>query len=170
MGLESKCANSGLYRTIHSGFDLNYHLGYWFSWMAVFLPKWIVMFFSDLAHLLPDPTTSERQYLSSETGHGCKWGSIVKQKQPAFQWNIMQYTSYPNNSRNNGFQNNFFVLILFLLSNHLLSGTSNFQEVHLASSLPASSWLWAQQPVSFCIDPFIYTSFSCYQQTTNPCL
>ncbi len=55
---------------------------------------------ADLAHLLPDPTTSERKYLSSETDYGHKRGSIVKQKEHALQWYAIQYTSFPNNSRN----------------------------------------------------------------------
>ncbi len=73
---------------------------------------------ADLAHLLRDPTTSERQYLSSDTGYGYKWGSIVKQKEYALQWYTIQYTSFPNNSRNGWFPKYFehFVLTLVTLS------------------------------------------------------
>ena len=39
---------------------------YWFGWMAVFLPKWIVLLRPDFPHFLADPTTSCRQYLSSK--------------------------------------------------------------------------------------------------------
>ena len=34
--------------------------------------KLIVILSTDLAHLLPDPTTSKRQYLSFETGYSYK--------------------------------------------------------------------------------------------------
>ena len=43
---------------------------YRLGWIEVFLPKWIVILSVDLAHLLPDLTTSEGEYLGSETDCG----------------------------------------------------------------------------------------------------
>ena len=93
---------------------------YWFGWMTVFVPKWIAILSVDLAHLLPDRTTSEKQYLSAKTGYGYKWDSIIKWKEHAFQSYtihlISKYTSYPNNSRNIWFPkySKLFVLTLFI--------------------------------------------------------
>ena len=59
-------------------------------------PKWTNSW--SIEHFLPDPTTFERQFLSSETGYGCKWGSIIKQKEHTLQWYTIHLIS--NNSRN----------------------------------------------------------------------
>ncbi len=75
---------------------LSSRVPYWFGWMVVFLPMPFQWLSPDLTHFFPDRTTSWRHYLSSKTGYGNKWGSIVKQKEHALQWyaiNTIQYNT-----------------------------------------------------------------------------
>ncbi len=67
VGSGSKCAKCCGYENNPQWYWLKLSSGmpYWFDWMEVILPKWTVILSTDLAYLLPEPTTSERQYLSS---------------------------------------------------------------------------------------------------------
>ena len=73
VGSRSKCAKSGLYK-LQNNPQWDW-LKLWSSGMG-FLPKWIVVVERRFGTNFSDPTTSEKQYLSSETG----WlplGSII---------------------------------------------------------------------------------------------
>ncbi len=76
-------------------------MSYWFGWLVVFqIFQWLLCCWVQiLTHFLPDPTTSSRQYLSSQTDYSYKWGSIIKRKEHALQRSTIQCISFPNNSR-----------------------------------------------------------------------
>ena len=41
-----------------------------------------------------------KQYLSSTSGYGWRWGTVAKRKEQTLQWYTIQYTPSQNNSRN----------------------------------------------------------------------
>ena len=82
---------------------------YWWAMMAVliwqnnvvFLPVNFVLWAQlNLAHFLSDLPPPKGNVSALKTVNGYKWGSIVKQKEHASQWYKIQFTSFPNNSRN----------------------------------------------------------------------
>ena len=87
MGSGNKYSTSVVIRTIHNGIDWNYHLECRIEWLnsGVSSNDILCSWAQILARFIPDPTTSSRQYLSSQTGYVYKWGTIVKQKKHTLQ-------------------------------------------------------------------------------------
>ena len=101
----------------------------WFGWMVVILPQFIVLLTADLERLRPDPTTFERQYLSSNwlwqqmRQHCCK-------TEKSMLCNGMQYNTphFEITPEIYGFQNipNFFVLTLHIVSHIPCNASGNY--------------------------------------------